>query len=81
MNASPLKLRLSAEALGTFLFLLLDFKVVASDLGHGSISTLGGAFAFGLGLALAIVAVGHEVVRELEKQLWMLRASVPGEGA
>src|SRR5262249_10790865 len=58
---SPLRLRLAAETLGTFLFFFLGFNAiaVARDLGTGAISTLGVAFAFGLGLALAIAAVGH----------------------
>src|SRR5277367_5471517 len=61
MDSSPLKLRLSAEALGTFLFFFFGFNAiaVASELRNGSISTLGVAFAFGLGLALAITALGH----------------------
>ncbi len=61
MNTSPLTLRLSAEALGTFLFFVFGFNAVAaaSELRHGSISTLGVALAFGLGLALAITALGH----------------------
>src|SRR6476661_7873622 len=59
--ASPLRLRLLAEALGTFLFFFLGFNAIAvsQDLGGGAISTLGIAFAFGLGLALAITALGH----------------------
>ena len=59
--ASPLRLRLLAEALGTFLFFFLGFNAIAvsNDLGGGAISTLGIAFAFGLGLALAIAAFGH----------------------
>jgi aquaporin Z len=59
--ASPLRLRLLAEALGTFLFFFLGFNAIAvsTDLGGGAISTLGIAFAFGLGLALAITALGH----------------------
>jgi MIP family channel proteins len=56
-----LSLRLTAEALGTFLFLFFGFNAiaVAGDLGDGAISTLGIAFAFGLGLAMAIAALGH----------------------
>ncbi len=53
---------LSAEALGTFLFFFLGFNAVAvaSDLGDGAISTLGVAFAFGLGLtARRSAALGH----------------------
>jgi aquaporin Z len=59
--ASPLRLRLLAEALGTFLFFFLGFNAIAvsKDLGGGAITTLGIAFAFGLGLALAITALGH----------------------
>jgi Major intrinsic protein len=61
MNAQPLALRLAAEALGTFLFLFLGFNAiaVATDVAGGSISPLGVAFAFGLGLTLAITALGH----------------------
>ena len=59
--ASPLRLRLLAEALGTFLFFFLGFNAIAvsKDIGGGAISTIGIAFAFGLGLALAITALGH----------------------
>ena len=61
MNTSPLRLRLAAEALGTFLFFFLGFSAIAVsvDIGGGAISTLGIAFAFGLGLTLAIAAFGH----------------------
>jgi len=61
MTKPSLSLRLTAEALGTFLFLFLGFNAIAvgNDLGDGSISTLGVAFAFGLGLAMAIAALGH----------------------
>jgi aquaporin Z len=57
---SSLRLRLGAEALGTFLFFFLGFNAVAvaHSLG-GTISPLGVAFAFGLGLAMAIAALGH----------------------
>ena len=56
-----LSLRLAVEVLGTFLFFFLGFNAiaVAGDLGSGAISTLGVAFAFGLGLATAVAAVGH----------------------
>ena len=59
--ASPLRLRLLAEVLGTFLFFFLGFNAIAvsKDIGGGAISTIGIAFAFGLGLALAITALGH----------------------
>jgi aquaporin Z len=61
MESSSLGLRLLAEALGTFLFFFLGFNAiaVATDLGGGAISTMGIAFAFGLGLTLAITALGH----------------------
>src|SRR3954468_5766702 len=49
MDASPLGLRLAAEALGTFLFFFLGFNAIAVsvDIGGGAISALGIAFAFG----------------------------------
>jgi aquaporin NIP len=58
---SPLGLRLGGEALGTFLFFFLGFNsiAVAVQIGGGAISSLGVAFAFGLGLTLAITAFGH----------------------
>jgi MIP family channel proteins len=61
VNAQPLALRLAAEALGTFLFFFLGFNAiaVATDLAGGSISPLGIAFAFGLGLAAAVAALGQ----------------------
>ena len=61
MEQSSLRLRLGAEALGTFLFFFLGFNAIAVsvDIGAGAISNLGIAFAFGLGLALAIAALGH----------------------
>ena len=61
MDFSSLRLRLAAEALGTFLFFFLGFNAIAVwvDIGAGAISSLGIAFAFGLGLALAITALGH----------------------
>jgi aquaporin Z len=61
MNAQPLALRLAAEALGTFLFFFLGFNAVAvaTDIPGGSISPLGVAFAFGLGLTAAVAALGH----------------------
>jgi aquaporin Z len=61
-GAGPsLGLRLAAEALGTFLFFFLGFNAiaVAHDVGGSAISTLGVAFAFGIGLTLAIAALGH----------------------
>lgn len=61
MDSPSLTLRLAAEALGTFLFFFLGFNAiaVATDLGGGAIDTLGVAFAFGLGLTMAIAALGH----------------------
>ena len=61
MESSSLRLRLVAEALGTFLFFFLGFNALAvlTDIGPGAISNLGISFAFGLGLALAITALGH----------------------
>ena len=61
MDSPSLRLRLGAEALGTFLFFFLGFNAVAVsvDIGAGAIDSLGIAFAFGLGLALAIAALGH----------------------
>ena len=58
---SPIRLRLAGETLGTFLFFFMGFNAIAvsNQLGGGAISTLGVAFAFGLGLALAITALGH----------------------
>ena len=61
MDSPSLRLRLGAEALGTFLFFFLGFSAVAVsvDIGGAAIDSLGIAFAFGLGLALAITAFGH----------------------
>jgi aquaporin Z len=61
MDSSTLRLRLTAEALGTFLFFFLGFNAIAVsiDIGGSAISAIGIAFAFGLGLALAITALGH----------------------
>jgi MIP family channel proteins len=61
MAPSSLRLRLTGEALGTFLFFFLGFNAIAVsvDIGAGAVSKLGIAFAFGLGLALAITALGH----------------------
>src|SRR5271154_3957617 len=61
MDSPSLNLRLSAEVLGTFLFFFLGFNAVAVAQvgGDRAISTLGVAFAFGLGLTLAITALGH----------------------
>jgi aquaporin Z len=61
METPSLGLRLSAEALGTFLFFFLGFNAiaVATDIGTAAISSLGIAFAFGLGLTLAITALGQ----------------------
>ena len=61
MDSPSLGLRLGAEALGTFLFFLLGFNAVAVsvDIGAGAIDSLGIAFAFGLGVTLAIAAFGH----------------------
>src|SRR3954451_14865627 len=59
MDWPPLRLRLGAEALGTFLFFFLGFNAIAvsTDIGGGAISSLGIAFAFGLGLTLAIAGL------------------------
>src|SRR3954452_23685183 len=61
MDSSPLRLRLAAEALGTFLFFFLGFNAIAVsvDIGNGAIGSLGIAFAFGLGLTLAVGALGQ----------------------
>jgi MIP family channel proteins len=61
LDSSTLGLRLAAEALGTFLFFFLGFNAIAVsvDIGGGAISSLGISFAFGLGVTLAITAVGH----------------------
>src|SRR3954452_7454619 len=61
MDSSPFRLRLAAEALGTFLFFFLGFNAIAVwvDIGGGAIGSLGIAFAFGLGLALAIGGLGQ----------------------
>jgi aquaporin Z len=61
MDESPFRVRLAAEALGTFLFFFLGFNAIAVsvDIGNGAIGSLGIAFAFGLGLALAIGALGQ----------------------
>ena len=60
-NRPSVRIRLTAEALGTFLFFFLGFNAiaVATDLGGRAISTLGVALAFGLGLTMAISALGH----------------------
>jgi aquaporin Z len=60
MDKPSLAVRLGAEAVGTFLFFFLGFGAISAgtDL-PGSIGPLGIAFAFGLGLALAITAFGH----------------------
>jgi MIP family channel proteins len=57
----PLSVRLGAEALGTFLFFFLGLSGVAVlvDVGPDAITSLGIAFGFGLGVALAISAFGH----------------------
>jgi MIP family channel proteins len=57
----PLGVRLSAEALGTFLFFFLGFSGIAVvvDIGAEAITPLGVAAGFGFGLALAITAFGH----------------------
>ena len=54
MESPSLGLRLAAEVLGTFLFFFLGFNgiAVAVQIGPAAISSLGIAFAFGLGLAL-----------------------------
>jgi aquaporin Z len=61
VDTPSLGLRLAAEVLGTFLFFFLGFTsiAVATDIGSEAVSTLGIAFAFGLGLTLAITAFGH----------------------
>lgn len=60
MERPSLGLRLGAEVLGTFIFFFLGFGAIASGVDMpGSIGPLGTAFAFGLGLALAITAFGH----------------------
>jgi aquaporin Z len=57
----PLAMRLSAEALGTFIFFFLGFSGVAVvvDIGPDAITPLGVAAGFGFGLTLAITAFGH----------------------
>jgi MIP family channel proteins len=56
----PLPVRLAAEAVGTFLFFFMGFAGVAAFTDSvDSISPLGMAFGFGLGLAMAITAFGH----------------------
>jgi aquaporin Z len=57
----PLVVRLGGEAVGTFLFFFIGFSGIAAftDVGVDSISPLGIAFGFGLGLAMAITAFGH----------------------
>ena len=57
----PLSVRLGAEALGTFMFFFLGFSGVAVlvDIGGDAITSLGIAFGFGLGVAMAISAFGH----------------------
>jgi MIP family channel proteins len=61
MDSPSLNLRLAAEAIGTFLFFFLGYNsiAVATDIGGSAITSLGIAFAFGLGVALAITAFGH----------------------
>jgi MIP family channel proteins len=61
MDGPSVGLRLGAEVLGTFLFFFMGFSAVAvaTDIGGSAISTLGIAFAFGLGLTLAIAALGQ----------------------
>ena len=61
MDRQSLGLRLGAEVLGTFLFFFLAFNAVAvaTDIGGAAISSIGIAFAFGLGLTLAITALGQ----------------------
>jgi len=61
VDTPSLGLRLGAEVLGTFLFFFLGFNsiAVATDLGGTAITSLGIAFAFGLGLTLAITALGQ----------------------
>jgi MIP family channel proteins len=60
VDTPSFRLRLAAEVLGTFLFFFLGFNsiAVATDI-PGSIGSIGIAFAFGLGLTLAIAALGH----------------------
>jgi MIP family channel proteins len=56
----PLPVRIAAEAVGTFLFFFMGFAGVAAFTDSvDSISPLGMAFGFGLGLAMAITAFGH----------------------
>lgn len=57
----PLRVRLGAEALGTFFFFFLGFSAVAVvvDSGVEVGSELWIAVGFGLGLVLAIAAFGH----------------------
>ena len=56
----PLPVRLAAEAVGTFLFFFMGFAGIAAFTDSvDSISPLGMAFGFGLGLAMAITAFGH----------------------
>ena len=60
-NRPSVRIRLTAEALGTFPFFFLGFNAlaVATDLGGRAISTLGIALGFGLGLTMAISALGQ----------------------
>jgi aquaporin Z len=61
METPSLAMRLGAEVIGTFLFFFLGFNsiAVAVDIGGSAITTIGIAFAFGLGLTLAITAFGQ----------------------
>jgi aquaporin Z len=61
VDTPALGLRLAGEVLGTFLFFFMGFNAiaVATDIGGEAITTLGIAFAFGLGLTLAIAALGQ----------------------
>jgi MIP family channel proteins len=59
MNA-PLRARLLAEGVGTFGFFFIGFSGIAAAVNFpGSIGPAGIAAGFGLGLGLAIAAVGH----------------------
>jgi MIP family channel proteins len=53
--------RLLAEVAGTFLFFFIGFCGIAASVNSAgaAISSLGVAFGFGLGLAMAITAFGH----------------------
>lgn len=60
MESPSLVTRLGAEALGTFMFFFIGFSAIAAAADvPDSIGPLGIAFAFGLGLAVAITAFGH----------------------